>query len=142
MVKIKYKDSKRNKGCTSCGPSHTVMPMVPLSKHPLCGEEKSCFKEEPEECDEEVFDWSQLRYRMDCYDNNKLSNTGIEKGTRLDYFLEDLNKKIRNIDYIETPKVPGKPRLNTYQAIIADIYGVIEKQQEEIDKLKKELNVK
>ena len=79
---------------------------------------------------------------MNCYDNNKLSNTGKKKGTRLDYFLEDLNKKIRNIDYIETPKVPGKPRLNTYQAIIADIYGVIEKQQEEIDKLKKELNVK
>lgn len=114
-------------------------PSYPANNRALCGDD--CEIEEEEEiCNEETFDASQIRYGLDCGSVSKLRSVGIEKGSRLDYILEDLYTKVKNIEYVETPKVPNKPLLTTFQAIISDLYGLIENQKIEIQKLKDKLN--
>ena len=137
-MKINFKEVKKSKGCKSCGTKHSTMPSVPLDRSPLCGSKK-CEIEEEHECEdynEEVYDASQIRYRTDCFDTSKMKFFGIEKGARLDYILEELYTKIKDIEYVSTPRVPNKPNLNSYQAIIADLYGMLEQQNEEIKILK------
>lgn len=140
MVKNKFHihEHKHHKGCKRCG---QYTPSYDAVKSPLCGscEKKSCFEEEEEICEEEVFDMSQIRYRLDCFDNSKLRNFGIEKGARLDYVIEKLWKKMEDLEYVHTPRVPNKPRLDTFQAIVVDLYSIIEKQSQEIDKLKNKI---
>lgn len=127
----------RKKSCrTSLNPYKTYEPV----ESPLCGTKESCIPKEEHICEEEVFDMSQIRYRTGCQDTSRLKNHGIPDGARLDYVIEDVYSKLKNIEYVDNPVVPGKPHINSFQGVISDLYDIIKKQQEEIELLKKQIN--
>lgn len=109
------------------------------AEKPLCPPEPTCQKEELI-CEEEVFDMSQIRAYLDCYNDTKLRNNGMQKGERLDFVLERIFKKLRNIDEAKSPRVPNKPNINSFQGVINDLYSVIEQQSKEIELLKQQIH--
>ena len=58
----------------------------------------------------------------------------------LDFILQDIYYKLNDIEYVQVPKVPGKPIINSFQAIVADLYQLIKLQKEEIESLKLKIN--
>lgn len=124
-----------NKGCRQIRQHYPSYP----SQNGPCPKDECCIEDEKEMCEEETFDASQIRYRISCGDTSKLRNIGIEKGARLDFILEQLWEKVEDIGFVETPRVPNKPLINTFQAVISDLYNVLERQQKEINELKKQL---
>lgn len=117
----------------SCGCKKSKMDIL---YNPICAtpSRSSCF-DEPD-CDDETFDFKQIRYKVGCDDYSNLENLGIGVGDNLEFTIEKIAEYIQNFSFLETPSIPNMPTLNTFEKIILYQFAKIQDLQEQINVLK------
>lgn len=103
--------------------------------HALCG--PNCSNERPFEktCEEELFDFTQIRYKIGCDQFSNLENLNISVGDNLDYITEVFGKRIQDFEYLQSPYVPNMPSLDTYEKVINYLFAKIADLQNQINNL-------
>lgn len=137
-----------NGGCGDTYPkkNRIIYPETPSDRSERCWKQPdSCSFTEQEHnqpyCDTQPIDMSFIRYNIATCDNPKKKPTGIERGTRLDIIIEDFKQAVDNYEFFQSPVVPGKPQIKTMQAVIMDLYHELALAKEEIENLKKQIDV-
>lgn len=94
-------------------------------KENLCEQEK----EDPCYFDEEMNDpinAKDVRYKIDCDEESKLSNLNIQKGDNLEYIIDVLGTRILDMGYVQRPTIDNHPELDSMEKVLNYIINRID----------------